>query len=1073
MGVEHAWPSAPAAPGAAPEPAGLTDMQIAPFRPGRVATEPSLSGRVHIVEKGRRYWAIRAEIAETDSEELAAKVTEMLSAAVVGTETWTGIPFTGPSFAAGGAVGGTKGGAIEVVSVFTARSGVVRITLGPSAFGETPDATHGALRREVRVGDFFTVGEDARLVQVSAAAKDAAGRPVVDFEEDRQLEVEIGDTVAAPATVRVQAAEDTATQFVESRFGPWEVDFREFIEDPLAVAMPRPLDRQYDLPDIAGIVGQTLRLDARRVWIDPDGGDVTTQVQASGGIEIVPAGENQYSLVLERAGRWEISVRGSTAAGMEDAQGFEVRAEPRLSNVGPVVTASVPTVAVLAGRRVSLRAANHIEDPDSGDVLTFTAAVDDPTVAAVEVRAGIVEVAGRRAGETAATLTGTDSSGRAISVRFGISVAALSLAPVGGVTSDIEALGALPAVSLPQRQPPDPGASYVLQSLYDWFRDRNREPLVFAASGAVNAAGQALVHPTLEGSKLTLTALVWTGSGMLEITATNPRRGYSLTRRLAVTVTAAANRAPVWNGPGDQVLGTAATDSAATAANPRSTRTITLTDRTDDAHCVDLDGDNLAFAVKSVVPAGVVTAAVAGNDLTLTRAAGATTRAAAVVTLTATDDGSPAMSSDHSFRVEARYPGDALATPGVTFNSAHSSLAARALTFPGQADTRDIGPALTPSANVRVTAESADRAVCTVSVNGTQLTITPAGAGRTTVTVSAARTTGNAAPGTHAITVVVAQAAGSPAAVWTGPAVNDVALVLGTPRTIDLDDHCGVSDGSLPTYSVFSTEVAKFTVTTSGARLNMVTLTPVAVSAAVPPQLRLAARTTGGITTNHQVSVPVTAAPVVPASTGLTTTAVPDFPAAGVTYYPGRTHDIDLGPYFTPGSAGFGVDWAAAEVQKTGSASWLSIVSFLNGVLRVRASGGSGAVAFRVRAAEQTTGAKTAWQSFTVTITPHPVAVKPTISGVGDRRVARGSTLDIDLPDFTTYTGSATVRYNFTIRTSDGGSAYPLQWVGTTNTLRVSSRMPIGAYRVTVYAWVEPYGRNTRDTDTFNLVVYG
>ena len=599
---------------------------------------------------------------------------------------------------------------------------------------------------------------------------------------------------------------------------------------------------------------------------------------------------------------------------------------------------------------------------------------------------------------------------------------------------------------------------------------------MFGAFGAVRADGNALVNPVVEGAKLTLTSLVWPGSGTLLVTATNPNRGYSLTKRIAITITAAGNRAPVWNGPEDQVLGTAANAAAATAANPLRTLRIPLTGASVDAICRDLDGDDITFTVVSVAPAaGVLTATISGSDLVLTRTVSDSSRAAALVTLRATDDGSPAMSSDATFRVDCRTPTSTDESPSVVFNTAHSSLAARALTFPGSADTKDIAGALTPNTGVRIRAYAADRNVVNASVNGTSLTLTPTGAGTTTVTILAERTSGpNTAPGSFALSVTVAQAAGSPAPVWNGPTAGDVALVLGTPKTIDLDDYCSVADGSDPTYSAFSTSATKFTVTTTGARKNSVTLTPVAVTSAVRPQLRLAARSTAGVSTNHRVSVTVSAAPVVPSSTGLTTSSVPSFPGSGTTYYERRSYNIDLTPYFTPGSAGLGVNWGASEVEKVGSQPVsVAIRSFSNGVLRITAGAGSGVVRFRVRAVEAQTGTKTAWQEFSVTITRQPSAPKPRISGIGNRRVQHGNTLDIDPADYTTYSGSATVQYNFTIRTSQGGTAYPLQWVGTTDVIRVSSRHPVGTYRVTVYAWVEPYGRNTLDTDTFTLTVTG
>ena len=437
--AQIAWPAA------GTNEAEFITTGIEPYRPGRVATEPGLTGRPHIIEGGRRYWQLTGQIAQTDDEELAGKITQALSAAQVGTEDWLPFPLILPSFAAGGASGGTKNGAITVTSVFQAAGGVVGIKLSPANPGEA-DAVNGVLRRAPRVGDFFIVVSDGveRIVQVSGwATESGESYGVLDFEEDLQLEIAVGDVVKAPSPARFQVDGDAESIRGPDDWGPWDISGIEYIPDPLASVMPQPLDRQYDLPNRSGRVGDTLALNVSRAWTDRAGGEISHQVQATGGIDVVPGSDGQYSLELTRAGRYEVVARATSSEGLSDEQSFEVTISERTGNRGPRLDAIVPVVSLtVGGDDVQVDATGHISDPDPDDELTFTAVAAEPTIVGVRVNGDIVTLTGKIPGRTTVVLTGTDSSNRSISTEFEVSVGAIeTLAPGLLTTRDRESGG--------------------------------------------------------------------------------------------------------------------------------------------------------------------------------------------------------------------------------------------------------------------------------------------------------------------------------------------------------------------------------------------------------------------------------------------------------------------------------------------------------------------------------------------------------------------------------------------------------------------------------------------------------
>lgn len=1067
MAIEHPWPEAN---GVA---ADFSDVEITPYRPGRIETSAGLRGRPHLIEQGRKYWRIAGTIPATDDEELAARISEMLSVVSAGSEVFTRMPFHWPSFAENGAVGGD--GTISIRGVLQTRGGVTGIQLKQSAPGFA-DVANGNIRRLPEVGDFFKVGPQERLVQVSAVSQIGNARPAIDFEADLQLEVAPDDPVLAPDTVRVQLEQDGNTPYSPDWYGPWSVRFVEFIPDPLEAIPNQLLDRQYDLPDLEGRVGDQLTLRLAPVWVDPAGGDITYWVRADGGIKITESGDAAYTLTLETAGSHTVTVRATEADGTWDEQSFLVEVGERDGNRPPDILRIIPAVSITLGRSIHIEGANHFDDPD-GDELRFEADIEDPTVARRVVNGGVITYIGTRVGTTLGTIRAVDTSGRSVSLVFPITVGAIvSDRPIpGGDPNRPRVIQRFTPLSLIASYPGRPGigevrgSPHTYDNLYEFYEDPNGEELEFSATAGLLPNGRPAVAASVVGSALTISPLFNTGTVQVTVTARNRKRRTSISQTISVTVNAPANRAPLWNGPGSQVLGNALSEDTATEANPVESRTIRLVDRSDpQAHCYDPDGDDITLAVKSVTPSGILTATISNDDsVLLFRTLSASRNGGAVVVLTATDNGNPAMSKDHSIRVRAVASGSTVAPdPGITINTGHSVFDPMALVYPGLDGNRSlesqagavwsIASGNTGGPDVDYDAVSSDASVCRAEMDGSDLEVTPTGPGRATVSGTIRTRTGNTTPGEWSIEVTVEEADVPSEPEWDGPSSEDVALVLGQAKpALNLDDYCTDEDGRTITYSLIlggTTAPAKFTAALSGTRNRMLTLTPVGTTVdAVPVFLRLRATTSAG-STDHNVRVRVTASPEVPVSTGLTVTAIPDFPRSGETFYAGRNYDLDIRPYFTPGAAGLPVDWARTEVERVSGNPTTYARSQRNGIIRLLAGGRAGVTRFRVRAYEADTGNRTAWQSFDVTVSLQPVA-RVVISRIGNRRVVFGQSQELDIADFTSYAGpggKAGLRYGVIVEYSTGGRAQGVVSLSGSVLTLGGEGVPLGFYKITV-----------------------
>lgn len=447
------------------------------------------------------------------------------------------------------------------------------------------------------------------------------------------------------------------------------------------------------------------------------------------------------------------------------------------------------------------------------------------------------------------------------------------------------------------------------------------------------------------GPSLTLTPVA-PGATFVEITARNA--GGAATQTIRVTVSGAAPPVP-------RAVGTLAPVSLTLGGDAREV---------DVAAAFTPAGVPIEVRSRNT---GVVTATVSGS----------------VVTLTAVDDGST------SVEVTARNAsGSATLAIAVTVTA---PTAPRLRGSPGQVSfivgegPRNVNVTFTP-ADVRLEARSLDTGVVTVAVNGSDVTLTPVGAGRTSVVVTARNASGSAS---HTLPVTVAgeapQAVGTP-----GP----FSLSLGG-SALEID----LTALFTPTAVHYSYESSNPGIVRAELKGTVLALTP---AAAGTTTVTAGARNALGSAT-HTISVTVTAADGLRA----VGTLAPVSLTAGA-----DPAMVDVADAFTP--AGFTVRASSgretvATVAVNGTVLTITPVGEGTSTISVTASNASG----------------TAHQRISVTVAPDPGA---TVELADVTLSVGGNPLDVDVARafaFTNFTveadsrdtGVVTVAVNRTVLT--------------------------------------------------------
>ena len=355
------------------------------------------------------------------------------------------------------------------------------------------------------------------------------------------------------------------------------------------------------------------------------------------------------------------------------------------------------------------------------------------------------------------------------------------------------------------------------------FNDPDNDSLAFTVSTSPPAIATARVS----GSVVTVTPVA-VGSAIITVTAKDPD-GQSAIQTIDVTV-AAANQAPT-------AVGTVAA-VALTVGDSAATRNVA-------SNFNDPDNDPLAYTA-STSASGVATASVIGSEVTVTPVGAGS----ATITVTAQDpDGlSATQTIDVTVAAANQVP------------TAVGTVAAVALTVGDSAATRNVASNFNDPDNdpLAYTASTSASGVATASVIGSEVTVTPVGAGSATITVTAQDPDGLSA--TQTIDVTVAAANQAPTAVGT---VAAVALTVGESAvTRDVASNFNDPENDSLTYraSILASGVA-----TASVIGSVVTVTPVGAGSAT---ITVTAQDPDGLSATQTIDVTVAAANQAPTAVG-------------------------------------------------------------------------------------------------------------------------------------------------------------------------------------------------------------
>ena len=253
------------------------------------------------------------------------------------------------------------------------------------------------------------------------------------------------------------------------------------------------------------------------------------------------------------------------------------------------------------------------------------------------------------------------------------------------------------------------------------------------------------------------------------------------------------------------------------------------------ANFSDPDGDALTYSAASS-DAGVATASVSGNNVTITPVA----EGSATVTVTATDpDG---LSANQSIAVTVEAANQAPEAVG--------TIDAQTLAVGGDPAAVDVADNFSdPDGDeLAYSAASSDEAVAIVAAEGSMVTITPVAEGSATVTVTATDPDGLSAEQTIAVSV---QGPANQAPVAVGTIDAQTLTVGGDPAAVDVADNFSDPDGDELAYSAASSDEAVATVAVEG---SVVTITPVAEGSAT---VTVTAADPGGLSAEQTIAVSV------------------------------------------------------------------------------------------------------------------------------------------------------------------------------------------------------------------------
>ena len=502
--------------------------------------------------------------------------------------------------------------------------------------------------------------------------------------------------------------------------------------------------------------------------------DTLTYTANSGddGIVTASASGTQVTLTPKKVGSATITVTASDGT-LTATQTISVSVvEP---NRAPVAVGTISARTLTSGASTEeINISANFQDPDN-DTLTYTVNSNNTNVATANISGSQITITPVAVGSATITVTASDGKLTAKQI-ISVSVVAANRAPT--------TIGTISAQTLIA------GGSSVSVNVSDNFNDPDNDILTYAASSSATS----IATVSVSGSQVTITSV---GTGNTTITITASDGELTTTQTISVTVNAApvANRAPVTVG--------AISSQSLTLGD--SAIVINVSDNFSDP-----DNDTLTYSAYSD-NTSAVTVSVSGSQITITPVgAGNTT-----ITITTSDGELTAM---QTISVSVVDPNRAPVTVG--------AISPRTLTVGNSSEQIDVSGNFNDPDNdiLTYTAGSSATSIATVSVSGSQVTITPVGAGNTTITITASDGELTATQNISVIVTAAPIANRAPIAVST---ISDRTLTVGDAALqIDVSAIFNDPDNDTLIYTANSNNPSVATASTSNN--GQVTITPIA-----------------------------------------------------------------------------------------------------------------------------------------------------------------------------------------------------------------------------------------------------
>ncbi len=706
---------------------------------------------------------------------------------------------------------GVDPGGLSATQTFTVVVNA-RTNSAPTAVGSIPakTVTVGGNAKTVDVSGYFSDPDGDALTYTASSS--ATGNATVSVSS---ATVTITPVAAGSATITVTASDSSATATqtisvtVNAAVSTEQVNNPPVAEGAVATgAIPQSNRAPVTVGTIpaqtATAGGSAATVNLGSYFLDPNGDALTYVVSSSDtGVAAVGVSSATVTITPVAAGTATVTTMAADPSALSATQTFTVTVNPQ-SNRAPTAVGSVPsqTVMVSAGS-VTVNMASYFSDPD-GDTLTYTATSSHPAMATASMSGTTVSIAPIAAGASMITVTASDGS---LTVTQSLMVTVNpqpNQAPV--------AVGTIPSQTVTIGSP----AGTV--NVTSYFSDPNGDTLTYTATSSHNGLAVA----SASGSTVSITPVA-TGGVSVTVVATDPS-GLTAAQAFTVRVDPQPNRAP-------------------TPVGTISTQTLTVGGSTGSVNIggsfSDPDGDTLTYAVASS-DTTVAAVNLSGVTVIITPIAIGT----ATATATATDpDGA---SGTQSFTVRVNQTNVSLIPSG--------SIGGITLTAGGGAAELNVANHFTSLTGDTLTyaTSSSDTTVATVSLSGTQLSITPIAAGTAKVQIIAADSTGTSA--TQTVSVVV-----NPQPNRAPVTVSSIGSVTVTERgdakEINLANYFSDPDGDALTYTATSSITGKATVSVTD---STATIAPVAEGTAT---VTVKAADPDGLSATQTIAVTIDPAP--------------------------------------------------------------------------------------------------------------------------------------------------------------------------------------------------------------------